>query len=802
MNGRPLTDAQISQALRAHLPESAAPGLRERVFEATETTAQLRSFPSILGALSDADPVARRRNLLIAAALLLALALASAAAVGAWRLFQRDPIDQLSLEPPADLPAFVLSSYERLPQLPPLTLTWHSSGMPIRTPWGQGLGRGYGVADGRIFVDRSGAVRFDRLESADATDPSSYTILRADHHLSGVVPVGSEPVWVEPGDEALAAEVDPRVLLRSVLSTETGQPGCETQRDPSGAGDGTVAAGWQYIGLEDVAGRHTHHVTCGGSDLWIDIETRLVLRTKGPAVDDARHPVPGQFSTTEVTEIAFGEQPAAVFAPPEDVTRMSLDAYLTYICARDLPNEIMPGVSDCPSEEAAATPAAEPSSEPSPTPAPTEQPATNGCPVPPGDLGQPVGPVAWAPESMSRDWPASIRSEPAGGGIVEPMPPTYVDRLNDNQSDAYPCIDIRWVKADTSEVHLKLGSKPPPWSCSEARECVWVDPTEQWIAYGVVTDEDGDGVPDWRYGIDNVPADAVEKGLPRRGWRTNLHTGQTETGPGIGDPLFLNGGGFQGGISNDGADWEPDAEFRFGGTLETTQGMQPWGFELDMPFYTWASVIVNGRVVATDYAPDSGWLVAKPGVAIAPYKFPGGTFQTTIESATLGAADPLEISPLHVSMTVPHGWTVEGPWGDSDGNTSLDISVVGHPWDDCPIGPKLGPSFDDLVSYLEAFSRIDISELRYGTLDGYRSAYLEYSPDDGHFDCMTGSPIPLESSNTQRGLGDGRGGRANYAWIVDVDGVRLVIAALSDDAPSATVRFEVQQIVESIHIER
>ena len=31
-----------------------------------------------------------------------------------------------------------------------------------------------------------------------------------------------------------------------------------------------------------------------------------------------------------------------------------------------------------------------------------------------------------------------------------------------------------------------------------------------------------------------------------------------------------------------------------------------------MPFYTWASVIVNGRVVATDYAPDAGWLIAKP----------------------------------------------------------------------------------------------------------------------------------------------------------------------------------------------
>ena len=72
MNARPLTDAQISRALRAHVPEAAAPGLRERVSHATQTTAQLRSFPSVLGALSDADPVARRRSLLIAAALVVA----------------------------------------------------------------------------------------------------------------------------------------------------------------------------------------------------------------------------------------------------------------------------------------------------------------------------------------------------------------------------------------------------------------------------------------------------------------------------------------------------------------------------------------------------------------------------------------------------------------------------------------------------------------------------------------------------------------------------------------------------------
>jgi hypothetical protein len=769
MNGRPLTDAQISQALRAHLPEAAAPGLRERVFDAAETTAQLRSFPSFLGALSDADPIGRRRSLLIAAALLVALALASAAAVGAWRLFQRDPIDELSLEPPANVPAFVLSSYERLPQLPPVALTWRDSDS----------------TKGRIYVDRSGAVRFDRFTSAEAAEPAGYRILSPDHRISGMAPVESEPVWVEPGHEAIGE--DPRVFLRTVLGADEG-PGCEMERDPSDAGNDTVAAGWRYIGTEYVAGRPTHHVACVG-DLWIDIETRLILRTQGPAVDDAGQPIPVEF--TEVTEIAFGEQPAALFEPPEGLTRMSAEEYSAYICARDLPNEMAPGISDCPSsEEAEATPPP----EPSPTPTPTERPNTNECPVQPGDPSQPIGPLAWTPESLNEDWPAPVRPEPAGSGSVQPMPLQYLDPVGDNGSGPFPCVDIQWVLADTSEVQLKLVSKPPPWSCPESRVCVGVDPTEQRIAYGIVTDEDGDGVPDWRYGIDNTPAGVAQAGWPpRRGWRTNLHTGQTEAGPDQGDPPWArNGGGFQAGLPIDSADWEPDAEFRFVGAVETTQGMQGWGFELDMPFYTWASVIVNGRVVATDYAPESGWLVATPGVALKPNKFPGGTYFIEELPIGLGFEDGGSL-PLRVSMTVPHDWTVGGPWGESDrGNIGLEFDIVGHPWDGCPdtIEPTLGPSFDDLVTYLaEDVPQIDISESTDVTVDGYRGRYLRYAAVDKWFDCFSGSPIHLEPGN-------------NEAWILDVDGVRLVIAVRSDEALSETVRAEVRQIVESIHFER
>ena len=113
MNGRRLTDVEISQALRAHLPDRAYPGLRERILDAAATTRQQRALPSVAWALSEADPAVRRQSILVAAALLVALALAGVAAVGALRQLQHDPIQDLSLEPPTDLQAFVLSSHDR-----------------------------------------------------------------------------------------------------------------------------------------------------------------------------------------------------------------------------------------------------------------------------------------------------------------------------------------------------------------------------------------------------------------------------------------------------------------------------------------------------------------------------------------------------------------------------------------------------------------------------------------------------------------------------------------------------------------
>ena len=232
---------------------------------------------------------------------------------------------------------------------------------------------------------------------------------------------------------------------------------------------------------------------------------------------------------------------------------------------------------------------------PPPTPTPAAPPSLG--PRPSG----PAGPLAWTPASLEEDWPAPVRLEPAGGAIVKPREDPidglriYPDPSGDTGSAVLPWADIREVAFGWSKVVFHLVSSMQPS----------VDPTEQWIAYGVVVDDDRDGVPDWRYGIDNMPGDATGD-RDHRAWRTNLHTGRTESapaGPYVGVANVLTDTYFYGGYSG-------GPTLLFGGQVTGggTKGGVPGAF------YAWAAVIENGRVVATDYAPDVGWLdpSAKP----------------------------------------------------------------------------------------------------------------------------------------------------------------------------------------------
>jgi hypothetical protein len=351
------------------------------------------------------------------------------------------------------------------------------------------------------------------------------------------------------------------------------------------------------------------------------------------------------------------------------------------------------------------------------------------------------------------------------------MPLTYIDPSGDTGSDVLPCIDIRDLTVDTYDVFFDLVSNRPPV----------VEPSEAWIAYGVVVDDDRDGVPDWRYGVDNLPRTAGDESSHHREWRTDLDTGRTEwavekdfamysaTGFNSGYPSYADREGFHTG--RDGA------RFRFGHVFDTTQGMKTRGVKVDMPLYAWASVIVNGRVVATDYAPDTSWLLPTPGA------MPGGTF-------LLG--DPFP----QLSMTVPDGWTGDAgglsrTCGDVPECARVRFEVIDNPEDLCSdsIKPPLGPSFDDLVTYLAGLPLIEISESADVTVDGFRGKHLQYTSVEADVDCAFAGISIVAYDNV---------------WILDVGGVHLLIVSGSyGDVPEApAVKAEIRQMVESIHIER
>lgn len=295
MNDMHLSDAQLAAGLRRLAPSSAPVDLRARILGEAVAMRQDRPLPGPFGRLTDADPFARRRVLLLAAAALLALGLAVAGVVGAL-LAERtpEPFPDLTLEPPADLPAFVRSTYELMPQLGPMTITAVENGT-IRH---------------RIYVDGSGATRIEVYPSLAANEPDTLKIY-AGTTLGELTTFGSRRVWSQ---RVGSISEDPRVFVYATLGSARGIPdaGCEVAISPGEEYVGVPAGGWTYVGLEYVVGRPAHHVQCG-ADLWIDVATRLTLRSSS-------HPDRGGVvnRTIEVTAIELGQPAAELFAlrPP------------------------------------------------------------------------------------------------------------------------------------------------------------------------------------------------------------------------------------------------------------------------------------------------------------------------------------------------------------------------------------------------------------------------------------------------------------------------------------------------------
>ena len=315
MTPRPLTDAQLAAGLRAHLPVAHA-GLHERILAEITTTPQERRLPSILGRLTDADPMVRRRMMLVVALVALAFAVSMAAIAGALLREQRTP--DLSLDPPTDLPAFVRSTYDDMAKLQPMTIT------ALRD----------GTTKIRISVDASGATRIEEFASIDATEPATYKIYSPERPWPSS---RTSARGVSGTSSADAISEDPRVFVFASLAAARTATDAQVARlavSPGEEYSGIPGRGWRYVALEYVAGRPAHHVRCG-DDLWIDVATRLTLRSRAAATGGDS--VPARVEAVEVTSVELGQPPSELFElrQPEGVAAITPEEYQEYECSLD-----------------------------------------------------------------------------------------------------------------------------------------------------------------------------------------------------------------------------------------------------------------------------------------------------------------------------------------------------------------------------------------------------------------------------------------------------------------------------------
>jgi hypothetical protein len=227
-----------------------------------------------------------------------------------------------------------------------------------------------------------------------------------------------------------------------------------------------------------------------------------------------------------------------------------------------------------------------------------------------------------------------------------------------------------------------------------------------------------------------------------------------------------------------------------------------------------AAVLIAGTVIGIN---SFGGSDGRPGGSDQSPSPSPTTSPTPISSLPSGPLDPgtyvLSAAPggtfdfsHRITIGVPSGyegvfgWMVLGP------NTSVNFGIVDNVfadpcrWGGTLLDPPVGPRVDDLVAALanlpgHATAPADV------TLNGYAGRQIELTTPTGFVDCEEGE---IRTWTFAPGEDDYRSvepGQHNQLWILDVDGVRLVLDVSYTPDATAQDRAELLQIVESIRIE-
>jgi hypothetical protein len=167
-----------------------------------------------------------------------------------------------------------------------------------------------------------------------------------------------------------------------------------------------------------------------------------------------------------------------------------------------------------------------------------------------------------------------------------------------------------------------------------------------------------------------------------------------------------------------------------------------------------------------------------------------------------------DVEPLRIGITVPAGWTKNfldaAVWTENSTVHILFGRVDNIYADPCAsseglIDPPVGSTVDDLATAFAGLPGLNatVEEVFFS---GYSGKYVELAPSDPIDGWCSGDAVLWDLPNGEQRPGPGPFGLVR-AWIVDVDGDRLVMSAEVRSAASTSDGAGLQQIVDSIQIE-
>jgi hypothetical protein len=169
--------------------------------------------------------------------------------------------------------------------------------------------------------------------------------------------------------------------------------------------------------------------------------------------------------------------------------------------------------------------------------------------------------------------------------------------------------------------------------------------------------------------------------------------------------------------------------------------------------------------------------------------------------------------PVRITFDVPDGWSgapgrkAASAWKRVAGVPAYSLMVAfwivdGVSADPCATDSMdwgVGPTADDLATAIAGWPGFDVSRPTDVTLDGYQGKSLEFTVPDDSEHCFGGDFDLWRSGGVIRGANEGN---QSQLWILDVDGVRLVVEVVDFPGSSEQDRAESGQIFESIQIEK